>query len=170
MWNLLCCSYAFCCQQNCHILGFYRRIRKGTLLKMDRFSWEKGFRLQLSPVWKCCLEDWLFCFPLDQSIPMLPFFYRPPQSEFRDWEICLCEAKKKRKKETESCLERINREWSFTTLLSSSLKAVLKCPSTSVRTRQRLLSESQSSFGVNTPVWNANNLCWDPLPLKTHLG
>lgn len=87
MNNSVCCSYAFCCQQNCHILGFYRLIKKGTLLKMYSFNWEKGFRLQLSPVSKCCLEDWLFYFLLDQSIPMLPFFYNfpphptPPASE-----------------------------------------------------------------------------------------
>lgn len=65
MNHSVCCSYAVCCQLACHILGFYRPIKKkGAFLKKCTLNWKKGFRLQPSSVWKadcftfCCTKSY----------------------------------------------------------------------------------------------------------------
>lgn len=82
MNNSVCCSYAFCCQIKCHILGFYRWIRKGALLKMCSSNWEKVFRLQLSSAnaaWRtgCFIFFWTMSYQSFNFFPAPTLNARP---------------------------------------------------------------------------------------------
>lgn len=139
MNNSVCCSYAFCCQIKCHILGFYRWIRKDALLKMCSSNWEKVFRLQLSSA-NAAWRTGCFIFFWTMSYQSFCFFPAPtlnarPLMELG--ELLMLKNKNKKKKRRVIQKGLIARDH-FPVFSDFSLKAVKNFPWTSVRTRQDL--------------------------------